>query len=323
MSFSFGFYNSLSHDRVYDAIQMSKIFDGLINDGVYATVGDHFIVRESSDENMVIVGSGRAWFNHTWNYNDTDLPIEAPLPDLLTYRWDALVIDVNENESYRLNQLLWVQGTGSLSNPVKPTMIHTLEHNQYPLCYVYRRPNTNLIVQADIENAVGTSACPFVTGIIETIDIDELALQWAGQWTQFMNTYTTQIENWTAAQEAAFTAYVNEFQLQMSEWENAYKSDADDWKDNFEAVMDYWKGNYISNAEDWENTFESDSTNWWNNFSTALINWFENMQGQISSDAAVHLQAEIDALKYFYVQDGVLYFPNTHVSVSNGVMTVV
>lgn len=238
MSFSFGFYNSLSHDRVYDAIQMSKIFDGLINDGVYATVGDHFIVRKSSDENMVIVGSGRAWFNHTWNYNDADLPIEAPLPDLLTYRWDALVIDVNKNESYRLNQLLWVQGTGSLNNPVKPTMIHTLEHNQYPLCYVYRRPNTNLIVQADIENAVGTDACPFVTGLLQQISITDLLTQWGAQWNQFEQSYEDAATVWMRDWTESMNSWTDEQKAEFTNWMTTEKTEFETWFNNIQVIID-------------------------------------------------------------------------------------
>ena len=37
MAFSYGFYNAVDHDRRYDAVQMSQIFDGIISDVVYAT----------------------------------------------------------------------------------------------------------------------------------------------------------------------------------------------------------------------------------------------------------------------------------------------
>lgn len=300
MSFTFGFYNSFSHDRLYDAIQMSKIFDGLINDGVYATVGDHFVVKASSVAQQVIVGSGRAWFDHTWNYNDSDLPIETPISDLLLYRWDALVIDINENEAYRVNDIIWVQGTPSLSNPTKPALINTLEHHQYPLAYVYRTPNDSVIPAQYIENAVGTSACPFVTGIIDAINIDDLLAQWKAQWANFMDVYTSAVNDWTDEQEKDFTAYIAEFRTQMDDWRDAFKTETDNW----------------------ESDFEDDSETWWNNFLISINNWYDHMKDQISEDAAVNLQAQIDELKYFYVLDSVLYMPNTHISVSDGIMTV-
>ena len=74
MSVTFGFYNALNHDRKYDAIQVSSIFDGIINDGIYESIGTAMIVKATSY--MVInIGIGRAWFNHTWTYNDSILPL--------------------------------------------------------------------------------------------------------------------------------------------------------------------------------------------------------------------------------------------------------
>ena len=44
MSLTYGFYNSVDHDRVYDATQFGSIFDGVINDGVFQNIGDLFAV---------------------------------------------------------------------------------------------------------------------------------------------------------------------------------------------------------------------------------------------------------------------------------------
>lgn len=55
MSVTYGFYNSRNHDRRYDAIQMSSIFDGIIRDGIYMSIGDHMIVKADAGM-MVTVG---------------------------------------------------------------------------------------------------------------------------------------------------------------------------------------------------------------------------------------------------------------------------
>ena len=39
MSVTYGFYNSLNGDRKYDSAQISSIFDGLIVDGIFASIG--------------------------------------------------------------------------------------------------------------------------------------------------------------------------------------------------------------------------------------------------------------------------------------------
>lgn len=82
MSVTFGFYNSKEGDRRYDAIQMSSIFDGIIQDGILQHVGTAMVVKES--EAMIInVGVGRAWFNHTWTLNDALLPLVVPQSEIL------------------------------------------------------------------------------------------------------------------------------------------------------------------------------------------------------------------------------------------------
>ena len=44
MAFTCGFFNSENGDRKYNAEQMSAIFDGIIADGVFTTIGDHLAV---------------------------------------------------------------------------------------------------------------------------------------------------------------------------------------------------------------------------------------------------------------------------------------
>lgn len=245
MAFSFGFYNSFNHDRKYNSIQISMIFDGIISDGIYATIGEAMVVKATSEDNTVVVGPGRGWFDHTWNYNDADLPVNAPISDVLLKRIDALVIDINANENYRENKIMWVQGTPS-SNPVRPTMINTLERHQYPLCYIERRPNVEKILQADITNMVGSSECPFVTGILQTINIDQLLLQWKDQWAQFVIAYEKMAEEWMDDQKADFEAYYTEFKRQMDAFEAASGKEFNDW---FASIQDIFDGSVAGHLQ--------------------------------------------------------------------------
>ena len=165
MAFTFGFYNSSNHDRMYDAEEFSRIFDGLITDGVYATIGNRFVVRAANEDNTIIIGSGRAWFNHSWSYNDTDMQMTGPASHALFNRWDAIVLDVNGEILYRTNSIIWITGDAT-STPVKPTMIHTDKHNQYPLAYIYRPANNNAIPAVNITSCVGLDECPYTQGLV-------------------------------------------------------------------------------------------------------------------------------------------------------------
>ena len=64
MAFTYGFFNSLNGDRKYTAEQLSSIFDGLITDGVFDSIGDILATVPGSGM-QVIVKSGKAWFNRT------------------------------------------------------------------------------------------------------------------------------------------------------------------------------------------------------------------------------------------------------------------
>ena len=148
MSVSSGFFNSLNGDRKYNAAQMSAIFDGLIIDGVFASIGTAFAVKAAGGL-TVNVGVGKAWFDHTWTVNDSILPMTAPEAEVLLDRIDAVVLEVNGMESVRDNTIKFVKGNPSIA-PSRPTLTNEGNVHQYPLCYIYRKYGTAVINQADI-----------------------------------------------------------------------------------------------------------------------------------------------------------------------------
>ena len=179
MALTSGFFNSKNHDRLYDATQISTLFEGLINDGVYQGVGHIFKVSASNGMN-VTVDTGRAWFNNTWTRNDALIVLTVPTAEQVLKRIDAVVIEVNSLDTVRNNTIKIVKGTPA-SNPAKPSLTKNDDVHQYPLAYITVDPNVTVITQQKIQNAVGTSACPFVTGIIDTLDIDDLIAQWSSE----------------------------------------------------------------------------------------------------------------------------------------------
>lgn len=179
MALTFGFYNSIDHDRRYNALQMSQLFDGIITDGVFMNIGSAMVVTANSGL-TVHVGIGRAWFNSTWTLNDAIYPVEATEADGLRDRIDAVVLEIDRRETARANRILFKEGVAS-TTPQKPEMTKSNDVYQYPLCYINRAPGSTEIAQSDIENCVGTSECPFVTGILSTISTDELVKQWVSR----------------------------------------------------------------------------------------------------------------------------------------------
>lgn len=183
MAFSYGFYNSLNGDRKYDAVDLSRMFDGIIYDGVIGAVGDAFAVKSSSG-NTVTVSSGRAWFNHTWSYNDAPMPIVCSSAAALLDRYDAIVLEVNDSQSSRTNSIKVISGTEA-SKPVKPALANSEYLHQYPLAYILRPAGSTSITQSNIENAVGTEECPICTGVMESINVEQLMAQWSAQFDEW------------------------------------------------------------------------------------------------------------------------------------------
>lgn len=178
MTVSSGFFNSVNHDRLYDAEQLSSIFDGIIVDGVYENYGEALNVKAYPEANStVIVGTGRAWFDHTWTLNDSQFSITIDPPNELLGRTDAIVIDVDKTQSVRKNSIIYVKGSESTPD-LPPAFINTDLHKQYPLCYISRPAGSNKpITQSDITITVGTSVCPMVTGILEAQNLENLMQQ--------------------------------------------------------------------------------------------------------------------------------------------------
>lgn len=175
MTVTFGFYNSLNGDRTYDAIQLSSIFDGMISDGVFMTVEDAMMVVEGTGM-QVIVGAGRAWFNHTWTLNSTPLILGIDTSDLVLNRVDTVVLEVNSSDLSRTNSIKVIKGIPA-TTPVSPTLTNTDTLHQYPLADIYVGMSVTEITQVNITNRIGTVDCPFITGIIDTIDMESLFLQ--------------------------------------------------------------------------------------------------------------------------------------------------
>lgn len=193
MAFTCGFFNSQNGDRKYNAEQMASIFDGLIKDGVYDTVGDIFAVTPGTGM-QVLVGSGRAWFDHTWNNNDAQYPLAITAADVSLPRYDAVVLETNHSDTVRTNRLRVLTGTPA-RNPVKPTMTSTANVKQHPLAYIRVTAGATAIKQSMIQVVVGTSECPFVTGIIDTAQIDALFQQWNGEFNEWFDNLKAQLSD--------------------------------------------------------------------------------------------------------------------------------
>lgn len=179
MAITYGFYNSLNGDRKYNAFQMSSIFDGVIRDGVFQSIGG-YLATKPGEGMQVIVSPGKAWFDHTWTVNDADLPLEIAQSDLTLSRYDAVVLETDATKSVRENSIKVLKGTPA-SDPQKPTLINKGDVHQHPLAYILVPGGSSSIQVQNIDIMVGKTECPFVTSILESVSIEVLLAKWEGE----------------------------------------------------------------------------------------------------------------------------------------------
>ena len=203
MAVAYGFYNSSSGDRTYDAKDLGQLFDGLISDGVYANVGNALMVSPNSPTGMSIrVDTGRAWFKGTWTTNNSIMSIPVTAANSVYTRIDAVILKVDM--ASRVNSFLVKAGTAS-SSPVEPVLTQSGNIWEFALASITIPPGTTSITSANIRNYHGTANMPFVTNIMPSIDVSSLFQQWSAQH-----------DAWAANTEAAFATWFSNLQVVLN-----------------------------------------------------------------------------------------------------------
>ena len=281
-----GFYDSLNHDRRYSSIQFGSIFDGVIQDGVFQHVGSRLMVSQNSGM-MISVGTGRAWFNHTWTYNDSILPLTVPQSEVILDRVDAVVLEVDAREEGRINAIKIVKGTPTSKNAKPPAMLKEKNRWQYPLAYIKVAAGVTSIRTADITNKVGTSDCPFVTAPLDKMSIDDLVKQWADQWQGFYENETTDMNKtnafWKEQWRIWYAGQTAEIQQTYLNWEKQWEDFYNTHSGEIERTAEEWKVLWQTWFEEYVNTNQTDYNTWKGNLNTDFMNWWDSIRDVLDS----------------------------------------
>lgn len=207
MAISYGFFDSQEGDRTYEAADFNRLFDGIITDGVFEDVGAAFNITPGDAGMMIIVDTGRAWFNNTWTHNDAVYPLLVPDSETLLNRIDAVILEVDKTNDVRANTIKVISGEPSYDDPEKPTLTQADGVYQYALAYITVGAGVVEITENDIEYVVGNDETPYVTGEITQLDIENILLYWE-------SSFDTYFDSWTTAKQQEFrqfmTGIVNE-----------------------------------------------------------------------------------------------------------------
>lgn len=172
-----GFFNAVNNDRVYNAELLSGIFEGLITNGVYESVGNKLAVSPSGGMGIQI-DTGRGWFAKHWVNNTAPHQLTLEASDVVLNRYCAVCIRVDTTDAVR-SAVPYLKYSDYATTPVKPTMTRSETVNEYCLAYVYIPAGSSAVTAANIEDTRGNNdLCGWVTGLIEQLSTTTLFSQW-------------------------------------------------------------------------------------------------------------------------------------------------
>lgn len=192
MAITYGFFNSLNHDRRYDAGQISEYFDGLVSDGVYESIGEALQVQAATGMN-VNIQTGRAIIDCRWIKNDAVITMPITASHVTLARYTAIMVRLDY--SARNISFIAVDGTPATS-PEKPAPTNTSTVKDLVLAYLYIAPGSTAIPQRYIQDQRGTALCSWVTGLIKQVDTSQLFAQYADACQQFYDDMTAGFDAW-------------------------------------------------------------------------------------------------------------------------------
>jgi len=237
--FSYGFYNSKDGDRKYNATHFGKIFDGIIQDGVFGAAptplnGMFNVVPNETPNLQVIINPGKAWFMHTWNILDAKATITFnPVNTASQKRTDAIVLEVNNNytgltgSEPRNNSIKIVEGVnvGISAEDVPPALTQIWNSNhterriwQYPIAYVTvyggfydggttdKQFTANVIKAANIKNRIN---------VVGETDENKY-ITWLPLVTG--STMNTDLNNYLPDWEGLFDQFITTSQAEFNTW---------------------------------------------------------------------------------------------------------
>ena len=241
----YGFLDAINGDRKYNSKDFSDYFDGIISDGVYASVGKAFNVSADGTGLFVNVDTGRAKILNRYVLNTSILQLDISAPDTSNYRYDAIIVRISLDD--RTGSIEVLTGTPS-TDPQKPTPSNTETKKAYVLAYVKVPPQATAIAPENVENNRGAENCPWVAGIVDTSNI------------------IAQHEQSLAQTRLQIDELVHNTQNELSQMETDTRTDLNEMESELRSTIAAVVGNVVGELNDEKAAFQT---------------WFDGVQEQI------------------------------------------
>lgn len=207
-----GFYNAVSSDRLYSAEDMNKPYSRIVADGVFATSAgnpsDDLQVKAVSGM-TISVQPGQGIFAHKWFENSAIRTFTVDSNTSLYSRIDSIIAQIDNRVSGRVGSIVYRPGIAS-SHPSAPAINTVTDVVEYRIANIAVAPSTSVITQANITDLRGSSACPWVTAVIQQVDTSVLYDQWEKAYEEYFSQSTDAWEDYEDARQAEWDAFFEE-----------------------------------------------------------------------------------------------------------------
>ena len=185
---TFGFFNSVNGDRVYDADDISNYFLKLISNGVFATPANAMQVQAGNGM-TVGVTAGWGFINCKWLNNSSTYNLTLDAADIVLNRIDRIVMRLNADSTLRNMELAILKGTPG-ATPTAPTLTRVPGGVwELSLASIYVGANATEITQSNItDERPDANLCGWVTGLIDQIDATNLFAQYNAAFNEWFST---------------------------------------------------------------------------------------------------------------------------------------
>lgn len=189
---SYGFFDSISGDRLYSAEDFTNFLGNLVSDGVIANPSASLQVQPSNGMTIKVT-AGWAYILHHYVHNDADLFLTLDAADVARNRCDRIVIRYIRTE--RRIEIAVKKGESLESgDPYLPDLQRDANIWEMSLAYIYVYANAQEITAGLIaDERPDTTVCGWVTGMIQQIDTTNLFAQYdSAFWSWFNGIKETQ-----------------------------------------------------------------------------------------------------------------------------------
>ncbi len=205
-----GFFNSIDGDRKYNADDFADYFEGILTDGIYASVGTCFQCFVS--DKKILVGTGRAKLLNRYIRNTTDYEVQLDAADAQHDRIDTICLKVDKaNSGERVGSIVTIKGTPAAS-PKYPEIPENTEDVAYLRIASFRVAKNGASI-TQYARHVGETGTPYVQ-IDKSINVE-------AQYRAFEEAYAKMIsdmEQYESSAQKEFAEWFASVSEQVSGW---------------------------------------------------------------------------------------------------------